>query len=436
MINKELSEKLGYDYNTLSDYIVNWRPVKELEWVAKEKEGRFIRKLSDEEREYFDLGWYELKKAKPGLEITYQDFVNNKIMVNNQPRKLFKYLNDKELSELVGKYKLPKKDLYVVISVNFEDFLLCSTGNPWTACTDLRTGDFRYTSLSNIFMDGRFICYISDLAEKEFEGAKSYNMFFRCFGFINEDGKMCANIWYPIKEYMNIDSLGIISVNKAENKKSKYSIHKMFNKFDSFIYPYLDYCTVEENGKFKFADEYLRFHPIAEFRNGKQVLLSEYTKFEGKLGLENALWSWCDRCGSKIGVRTYGELNLCEDCAQKESVKCSNCGTYIYQNLAFFTEDNKWICGNCIPAVYKRNDVKTCKCGTLIKMKNKDQCKYCRSDKIDAFKNIEFSYLNKEYNKYDYFKHYYVKDGETPPGLKLDEEVFEETEKYIKREKQ
>lgn len=434
MINKELSEKLGYDYSVLTNYINNWKPVKELEKIASQKDGRLIRKLADNERQYFDLGWYELKKAKPELEITYQEFVDNKITIKGQQRKLFKYLNDKELSELVGKYKLPKKDLYVVISVNFEDFLLCSTKNSWTACTNLVNGDFRYTALSNIFMDGRFICYITDMEEKEFEGAKSYNMFFRCFGFVNEDGQLCSNIWYPIKEYMNIDSLGVIAVNSAKNKKSKYGIHRVFNKFETFIYPYLDYCVFTGGDRFEFANEYLKFEPIVEFKDGNIAFLSEYTKFTGELGLENMLWSWCSRCGSKIGVQTYGEKNLCKDCVKVESIKCFNCGKYIYQNEAQFTEDNKWICKDCIPMVYKRQDVKRCvKCNTLVRKKGEDCCKYCRSDKKDAFQNIEFSYLDKNYNKFDYFKHHYVSFGDIPPGIKYDEEVFEETEKYIKR---
>ena len=431
MINEELSNKFGYDFPILNSYIQNWKPVKELEWVANNPNGRFIRKLTDSEREYFDLGWYELKKAKPELELTYQDFVDNKIIFDKQPRKLFKYLNDKDLSELVGKYKLPKTDLYLVISTNFDDFLMCSTKNNWTACTDLRNGDFKYTSLGNIFTDGRFIVYITDMKEKEFEGLNSYNMFFRCFGFVNEDGELITNIWYPIKEYMSVDFLGVKSVKEVLNKKSKYGVHKIFNKFDTFVYPYLDY-SVFDGETFMFKDEYLKFEPIVEFMDGTRKYLGDYLKFGEGLDFENSLWSYCDRCGSKKGVRTYGELNLCDECVQKEMVACANCAMKEPMNFLNFTEDNEWICNNCKQPVFKRTDVKTCSCGTLIRMKGKEQCKYCRSDKEDAFKNIKYSYLNNG-NRYDYFWHHYIEDGKLPPYIYEDEEIFEETEMYSKR---
>lgn len=433
MINSELSNKLGYDFQTLKNYITNWQPVPELEWVANEPDGRFVRKLTDDEREHFDLGWYELKKAKPELEITYQDFVDNKIIVDKQPRKLFKYLNDKELSELVGKYKLPKTDLYLVISTNFDDFLMCSTGNNWTACTDLRTGDFRYTTAGNIFLDGRFIVYITDMKPKEFEGLQSYNMFFRCFGFVNEDGELVTNIWYPIKEYMSVDSLGVHSVKEVTNKKSKYGINFVYNKHDAFVYPYLDYCTLKEGNKFEFADEYFRYHPMVEFKSGETISCSEYLKFDGDLDYDNALWRKCDCCGDSKGIiKTIGEKNYCPTCYDTAKLKCWCCDKEYNLKDMKFGEESHWYCKDCMSATIGRTDYKTCHCGTTIRKKNEIQCKYCRSDKIDAFKNIDYSYLV-DGNLHDYFRHHYIEDDKLPPGIKYDEEVFNDTEKYVRR---
>ena len=172
MISKEISEMFGYNFNTLKSYIDNWQPVEELKWLSDHQDRRFIREIADEEREYFDRGWHELREAKPDLKISYRDFVDNKIEVNGQKRKLFKYINNKELSELVGKYKLPKTKLYLVISTNFDDFLMCSTDNSWTACTNLKNGDFRYTTIGNIFTNGRFIAYVTDLNLNRLKGLK------------------------------------------------------------------------------------------------------------------------------------------------------------------------------------------------------------------------------------------------------------------------
>ena len=430
MIDSNLSEKLGYDFQVLKNYVDNYQPVEELKWVSNEKDRRFIRKLEDTERESFDLGWYELKKAKPDLQITYPEFVDNKIMVDKQPRKLFKYLNDKDLSELVGKYKLPKTDLYLVVSTNFDDFMMCSTGNNWTACTDLKTGDFRYTALGNVFTKGRFIVYITDLKPKEFEGLQSYNMFFRCFGFINEDGQMVTNIWYPIKEYMAVDSLGVKSVKEVINKKSKYGFDVVYNKFDGFIYPYLDYSVFDGN-TFAFKDEYLRYDPKILFSNGNVADYSECLKFEGELGYEGFLWRKCDCCDEKKGfIKTYGDVNLCPTCYDKYEQTCWYDDKKHLLKTMYFTEDSHWL--SLEAARIYNPKLTVCSCGTLIKKKNEVKCKFCRSDKIDAFKNNNFSYLHNG-NLYTYFKHHYVEGDKLPPGIKYDEEVFEETEKYVRR---
>ena len=439
MINEELSKKFGYNYNTLSNYIKNWQPVEELEWLNKFQDRRFIIEVKEDEREFFDRGWRELREAKPDLKISYRDFVDNKIEVDGQKRKLFKYINDKNLSELVGKYKLPKTKLYLVISTNFDDFLMCSTKNSWTACTNLENGDFRFTTMGNIFTKGRFIVYITDLEKKEYCGLESYKMFYRCFGFINEDGEMVGNIWYPIKTYMAFPNEYFKSVREVENKKAKYEIEEVFNDYDFFVYPYLDYSYLSDDGKYVFSDEYLRYHPAIKFKNNQEVSYSDKILYIGDTNMDSMISQYCDFCGTKKGfIQTVGSYNYCEDCYEKAMIKhCAFCGNPIPLKDASFTEDNKWIHKSCIENAYGRKDVKTCACGTLIKKKGEDSCRYCRSDRIDAFKNISFSYVydKNNFNIHKYFRHCYVDDGDILPGLKYDEELFEEYEVYIKNNK-
>lgn len=434
MINEELSELFGYDYSVLKDYIDNWQPVEELAWLNQFSDRRFIREIKDEEREYFDRGWKELREAKPDLKISYRDFVDNKIEVGGQKRKLFKYINDKDLSELVGKYKLPKTKLYLVISTNFDDFLMCSTKNPWTACTDLTSGDFKFTTLGNIFTKGRFIAYVTDLTQKEFMGLESYKMFYRCFGFINQNNEMVGNLWYPIKEYMSFPNEHFKSVTEVENKISKYGFDKIFNNFDFFVYPYLDYSLFTKDDKFEFLDSYFRFHPIIEYKNGETKSYSSRIMYSEN-GLEESLWRFCDCCKTKKGnIITFGKKNYCPECFKKETIVCEHCGKTIKASETLFTEDNKFICNDCKTIIYKRSDVKQCNCGTLIKKKGEENCKFCRSLEVDAFKNTYYDYLGKNGNLYTYFKHIYVKDEDVlPPGIKYDEEVYENKEIYVER---
>lgn len=431
MVNQELAEVFGYDYKDLKKYIDNWNPVEELKWISDYPDRRYIRKITDEEREKFDLGWKELKEARPDLNITYKEFVDNKITVDKQERKLFKFLNDKDLSELVGKYKLPKKELYLVISTNFDDMLMCSTKNPWTACTNLENGDYMFTTIGNIFTRGRFIVYVTDMEPKEFKGLKSYNMYFRCFGFINEDGAMTTNIWYPIKEYMTINPNEFIPVNEAGNRVSKYGIDKVYNKFDCFVYPYLDYCEIREDGKFEFKSEYEKFHPVIDTveEQGTLYHYGDFLKFGGE-NFNDSLWNFCDECGSIKGrVQTYGDKNYCKSCLPLSKQICSLCGESKHCTI---TEDNVWLCEDCIPKEFGRSDVNVCRCGTLIKKKKEEECRFCRSGRIDSFKNPDYEYLYKGH-KYSYFRHFYMDDREAPPGLKYDEEVFSEHELYVLR---
>lgn len=443
MISEEISLMFGYNFDTLKGYIDCWAPVDELKWLDQYQDRRFIREIKDEEREYFDRGWHELREAKPDLKISYRDFVDNKIEIDGQRRKLFKYINDKELSELVGKYKLPKTKLYLVISTNFDDFLMCSTDNSWTACTNLKTGDFRYTTIGNIFTKGRFIAYVTDLKPKSFKGLESYNMFYRCFGFINKSGEMVGNIWYPIKTYMAFKDEHFKCVTAVEDKSAKYKIDKVFNDYGFFVYPYLDYSVLDtDSGNYYFSDSYLRFHPIIEFEDGVVEPYSSKIRYEGNNfegdNLKDMFWKYCDVCGTWHGnIKTVGNCNYCPDCFEKATIKCDCCNKTINLKDAHFTEDNMWICDSCVASIYGIADVKTCSCGTLIKMKGKNQCKYCRSEKVDAFKNPEFEYikLNQDpVNVYSYFRHAYTPDSRgscIPPHLRYDDDIFSETEKYL-----
>lgn len=433
MINSELSKYLGYeDYSVIENYIKNWKPVKELEWLNSYPDRRCVMELTDSNKEVFDTGWKTLKKARPELNITYNDYANNKITINKQQRKLFKYINDQELSEIVGAGKLPNKKLFMVISTNFDDFLMCSTKNNWRSCTEINDGDYKFTTLSNIFTQGRFICYITDMAPTECRGLQSYNKFFRSFGFINGDGLMTTNIWYPVKEYLTIEKTDgkINSVVDNKNKYSKYGFDIVYNSLGSFVYPYLDYSTLKDN-KYFFENEYKRYEPEVIFKNGELENYNEYIKF-GKEGLKESMWMHCDICGSVEGhVKTLGDKNYCDECSKKALMKCCVCGK---MEECLFTEDNTWVGKNCLEKYYGRKDVKTCSCGTLIRKKGEEKCRFCRSDQLDAFKMMDYSYYDgKTKNKYSYFKHHYMKGEELPPGIKMDEPFFEENEMYVRR---
>lgn len=432
MINSEICTYFGYDYNIIENYLKNKKLVKELDFLEKEKNQRMIFEMTDKDKSLFDKGYSILLNKRKDLKIDYNSFARNKIKVDGQERKLFKFLNDSALSEEVGKYKLPNKKLYFVISTNPEDMMMCATGHSWTACTNLYKGDYKFTTLGNVFTNGRFIMYITDLEKVSFKSLESYNMFFRAFGFVGEDGQLYSNIWYPIREYVDMNYGNIYIKGVDKNIKSKYGIDIIKNNYDFFIFPYLDYCQNLDlkSGKFIIGKEYCHFFPMAICGN-KEINVSKILWYGIGKTFEESLKRHCDCCGSKKGnIETIGDKNYCEECKSKLEAECSICGKKSKE--FYFTENNEWICGDCL----RKNNIKVCSiCGTTIKMKKKTECKYCRSVKEDAFKNVMYEYYDKEKNNVrDYFRHHYVDAKHSmPPGIKEDEDFFSEYELFVKR---
>src|SRR5574344_1234441 len=237
----KISSMFGYKEEDVKKYIESFKSAPEISFLDDQKDNRLVFRLNQKMKEQFDNGFKILSKTKPDLEVSYEDFQKNRIAVGNERRKLFKFINDKNLSEEVGKYKLPNKELYLVISNNFADMILASTNNSsWTSCVNLKDGDFRFTVFSNIFLKGRFIMYITDLKEKTFDGLSSYNMYVRSFGFVDKNGSLKSVRWYPSKIFLDFDINGLKVTQCGERSENQYPIDPVFDKYGMFIYPDLD----------------------------------------------------------------------------------------------------------------------------------------------------------------------------------------------------
>ena len=435
-MNPKICAYFGYDNKVVNEYL-NHKELegldKELDFINKCENKRFIHKMTDDDKVLFDLGYKVLKEKRKDLEVDYKDYSRNKIKVDGQERKLFRYLSDKDLSEEIGKYKLPNKDLYFVISTNPDDFVLCSTNNKsWTSCTDLINGSFKFTAMGNVFTNGRFIMYITDLTEKEFLDAKSYDMIFRAFGFVGKDGNLYGNIWYPMRENMDLYIEDIHIHSMKETTYAKYPIDKVCNKYGSFTTPYIDYGQIfknEDNLTYYWSGKDYRTHyPLTYYIDYKEpVHTSTYYWYDG-MDVDKAIKRKCDCCGSKYGaILTHGNKNYCRECAKDIVDVCCVCGEE--KHNCQYTEDNEWICEDCI----KEKKLNKCACCGSIMWRNTAQCRHCNSTKVDPFKNIEYEYYDLEAdNVRDYFTHMSIEAGECPPGLLEDEEFFEEHEIYLK----
>ena len=130
--------------------------------------------------------------------LSYEDFKKNKVTINSQQIKLQKailnfYINNrnedeilfsfernfneyeiKNIFEIIGSKKIGNKNkLYLVLSLNFADWFLCSTKESWTSCLNLDS-DYEnayWTGLPGLIGDkNRALVYLTDGTKKEYEG--------------------------------------------------------------------------------------------------------------------------------------------------------------------------------------------------------------------------------------------------------------------------
>lgn len=80
----------------------------------------------------------------------------------------------KKISEIIGKYKIPKGEgLELVVSLNPVDWLLCSTEENWGSCLNLESSYMFWAGLPSMLGDkNRAMIYITDGKKKEYEGMK------------------------------------------------------------------------------------------------------------------------------------------------------------------------------------------------------------------------------------------------------------------------
>jgi|WetSurMetagenome_2_1015567.scaffolds.fasta_scaffold15322_6 hypothetical protein len=110
------------------------------------------------------IKYYEDKKEK-NVEITF---------VTEQAKEVLRAIITRKMDE-VGYRKLPAKEMYMVFSLNFADWFLCSTAEKWSSCISLESSYERvfWSGLPNLIGDkNRALLYITTGEQKEYNGIK------------------------------------------------------------------------------------------------------------------------------------------------------------------------------------------------------------------------------------------------------------------------
>lgn len=389
---------------------------------------RITKELPLEAYSIFDKGWNLLREAMPDFVIhygiTYDDFRKNKIMHDKNTLKIIKliknyfinkngdidsikldeYINllrnfigngrnedlrikfhseyDGDVHNIDFFYEVitsfidsinevrfsTDKNMSVVISFNFKDIFLSSTGEDWSSCLNLESRSFAsyWASLPGVAVDKNFgMIYITNGSEKYYNGIVAPKIIARSFLLLDENDNVNVIKFYPneIVDLEIIKKMFPFNIKYIDRDfKSKYSIEPLKYRNDLSCYVYQDSTNpvinddgsfhLEYGGKGLFTFEGNQYFegPIFNYTGGFHKLV-EMGKDLGRFVNPVVSCTACGRLLSNSRAKYIDDEPYCEEHYEehtKERTYCERCGDIIDDgDELFFDEFDNIICRNC-----------------------------------------------------------------------------------------
>lgn len=313
-------------------------------------------------------------------KITYQDFINNKVVFNKNQTKIKKVLetiykehneafdrdfgiyhpDDKTISEYIvraferiGASKKSAKKLQFVISFNPMDWLLASTAESFSSCFNINnpSGGYQYC-LGLPFLCGdknRVMLYITNGTQKECMGIKVDSVQTRTWSILEANSKLAIVKWYPN------DTIGISPVNsitktdlfmsKEHFSKGKYPIDMLSTKKGVCLGVYSDMGKwVYRNGK--LLHEGNNKDGQQWFTDNGIALHEEQNRGRSSYRLDSSIGSFFGISASGYKIPQWKKYGFNVDMMFHEAT-CVCCKK---QSTGFFTSlkgDYQFYCKNC-----------------------------------------------------------------------------------------
>ena len=300
--------------------------------------------------------------------VTYDNFFNNKIIINKNERKLIKFMEEyftKKLAQReaqaelgfygygrdtdevvrskvlqdfttkmnnVGAKKLSKGKIQVVFSMDFADWFLCSTGEKWTSCISLDSdydGNY-WAGLPGLVGDkNRAMIYVTDGVKKTYAGITVDRLLARSWVLLNKKDKMQIVHFYP-NSLISPDDVGKIIGQKFNygneldrGFQSKYPIDVIKFENGNSAGVFQDSYGLCEDGYIRYGNHgYNHFDP------------------HGRI-TESRIFTW--RGGLQGLIQKNAKLGGHED----ERLKCCICGAYLDEDDALYANDDGPYCDRC-----------------------------------------------------------------------------------------
>jgi len=341
------------------------------------KDFRIEKNLTVKELEVFDESWqifkYSFGEYCVDTGITYSEFLignrTNQKNVSKITKDLKKYYSKRNNTiyrsvnhlesidhtlNSINNYRLPRKKLKLVITFNLSDMFMCSSGQEWTSCLNLKSEYFGayWLGLASLPFDkNRGMIYLTYQKENSTEcyGITSEKMFKRTFFLIDNNDVFNILKWYPNEFQTNrhIDSLNAIFHN--------FSFREIDESFNA-KHLIEDFPKITKDGKttefyiYQDKTEINKSEGRIYFTGGKgnQYFVNEVNNFGQFLSCEGGIYRMnnestrvydyiqssftCCRCG---GIYNENELrvsngdNYCRQCYEENIVYCEHCGSEV-----------------------------------------------------------------------------------------------------------
>jgi hypothetical protein len=315
---------------------------------------------------------------------TYDTYRTGKIIINNQPAKLFRTLKRKgiltqNMMERITTIKNSKNIITLMVSRNPVDYLMCSTNQSFSSCIDLES-DYEgayYLGLPGFWADrSRFLLTI--LSDNKLRKYNTHDYDLKHFRYRNRTiGLVVRNLnspdpeklytvdvnWYPyavekIAEKLG-EFMGLPSVWDSEYPPEgfeSYQKSKILRWQDhGMCQPYLDGWGVETDGNGEYSCH----------EDGSCGGFGDFSctvGFNGINDIDDAMSShmcMCEKCGDQYDEDELMWINdypYCEYCVDRYFVSCECCSGWEWHADSVETCDDEWVCDYCAREYYKQCD--------------------------------------------------------------------------------
>jgi len=368
-ISKEEEEKNGISWKRFRDAVPeNFKKKFNLKYsnyisgkvVYKKNELKIAKalriyfdELRDKDEEKFIIEYTVFYQASKGAENCSWSSSRN-LDVRNRIGSLYKNMSYALERFSANKTKGGDVDLYAVLSINFADWFLCSTGENWSSCLNMNNEYSYWTGLPGLLGDpNRVMIYITAKEKKTFHGITVDKVLSRTWAELDAKDMFHHLRWYPSKLFNNDMVKKALNINfpkyREHEWRSKNPIEPIFNERKQTLFPFQDLSMFDSN--YPYNEIYVTGNDEGGFY---YYDLEEYSTFN-YLGDENELYNL-----TGLGALICSNSSVIEYC--EDVYKCSECSDTYHFLENMHEHEGSFYCGYCYDSIFT-----TCsECGKTI----------------------------------------------------------------------